>query len=91
MKIKPDGRQQWNDQKVCCVWKPTNLRHNPYITEGNLHPVNEEDFEIPTYVVPFDDEGYVQAFDFDEDQNILDFFHKYGFVVIKDVLSAEGL
>lgn len=64
--------------------------YNPYITEGNLEPSQQEDFEIPTYLVPFDDEGYVQAFAHDEDQQILDFFDKFGFVVIKDVLTEQG-
>lgn len=39
--------------------------------------------------VPFDDEGYVKAFDLKQTKEILQFFDIYGFVCIKDILSEE--
>jgi hypothetical protein len=40
--------------------------------------------------VPFDDEGYVEAFTYDQEKEIQAFFDKFGFVVIRDVLAAPG-
>ena len=41
-------------------------------------------------VVPYDEEGYVQSFQ-SSDNKLIDFFWKYGFVVIRDAISQEQI
>ena len=39
--------------------------------------------------IPKDDEGYVQSFDVENEAAIKEFFDEYGFVVVRDVFTAE--
>jgi len=39
--------------------------------------------------LPYDDEGYCQAFSLDQEEEYMAFFEKYGVVVIKDLLMEE--
>lgn len=43
----------------------------------------------PKYEVPRDSQGYIQAFGVEETKEIKQFFEKFGFVVIRDVLTKE--
>jgi ectoine hydroxylase-related dioxygenase (phytanoyl-CoA dioxygenase family) len=58
-------------------------------------PVNIRDPETSTPFVPLnvpcDNEGFCQAFTVNEPNEIAEFFWKYGFVVVRDVLSQEDV
>jgi hypothetical protein len=56
---------------------------------GEEWPLQNKRWELPT--VPLDEEGFVVAFGVDETEKVLEFFAKYGFVVVKEVLSSEEI
>jgi hypothetical protein len=47
---------------------------------GNIYSIN---------FAPLDSEGYVQSFSLNEKEEYLKFFGKYGFVIVRDVISDE--
>ena len=53
-------------------------------TDNSNFPYNYERLELP-----LDEEGFCQAFNYDETEKIEKFIEKYGIVVIKDVLTKE--
>ena len=58
--------------------------------EIHIHSLGEtRDPRFP--YAPRDSEGFTVSFDLEQEKEIHDFYDKYGFVVIKDVLSKEEL
>ena len=49
----------------------------------------DEEFVIPAKDVPRDPEGFVQAFAPDDADGIREFFAEFGFVVVRDVYTAQ--
>lgn len=52
-------------------------------------PKKSGTFIIPKYEVPVDEEGYVQSFSVSEVDKYKEFFKKFGFVVVRDILTKE--
>eukprot|EP01114_Cavostelium_apophysatum_P019571 TRINITY_DN6344_c0_g2_i1.p1 TRINITY_DN6344_c0_g2~~TRINITY_DN6344_c0_g2_i1.p1 ORF type:complete len:377 (-),score=68.61 TRINITY_DN6344_c0_g2_i1:256-1386(-) len=52
-------------------------------------PISDCFTEYVSVHAPLDEDGYVQSFSITEEEAYLDFFEQYGFVVVKDVLSAD--
>eukprot|EP01119_Soliformovum_irregulare_P023817 TRINITY_DN8400_c0_g1_i1.p1 TRINITY_DN8400_c0_g1~~TRINITY_DN8400_c0_g1_i1.p1 ORF type:complete len:373 (-),score=57.70 TRINITY_DN8400_c0_g1_i1:73-1191(-) len=50
-------------------------------------PFPQLNYEIPS--IRRDDEGYVESFKIDQTEAFLEFFDKYGFVVIDEIISSE--
>lgn len=50
-------------------------------------PIEEKFKEFPCDLAPKDDEGFVQSFSIDQEEEYSAFFKRYGFVVVNDVLS----
>lgn len=46
-------------------------------------------YDYHRYDLPKDEEGYVQAFTIEQEAEMLEFFKKYGIVVVKDILTEE--
>jgi len=44
---------------------------------------------IPEYKVPVDSEGYLQSFDLKESKEIKEFFDKFGFIIINNILTPD--
>jgi len=55
----------------------------------NEIPKDQAVVEDKSWEAPIDEEGYVQSFLADEEKELLDFFHKYGFVVVRNIISAD--
>lgn len=56
---------------------------------GSSRSAKRAQFCPPKYEVPIDGEGYIQAFSVEESKEINEFFEKFGFVVVRDVLTKE--
>jgi len=47
------------------------------------------DYCPPAYEVPRDEQGYIQSFSIDQVEQFKQFFTKFGFVVVRDILNKE--
>jgi len=85
----PDDKLNSNEEK-----KELNSNEEKKISDDKLI-FNDEDLKMlqdpksyQPLTAPLGADGYITSFNLSDDpQSILDFFHKYGFVVVRDVLS----
>lgn len=52
---------------------------------------NKAEFVYQPLQVPVDEEGYAESFTIDQKVELQDFFRRFGFVVIRDVLSVDEI
>eukprot|EP01089_Gocevia_fonbrunei_P020695 TRINITY_DN7773_c0_g1_i1.p1 TRINITY_DN7773_c0_g1~~TRINITY_DN7773_c0_g1_i1.p1 ORF type:complete len:370 (+),score=80.55 TRINITY_DN7773_c0_g1_i1:124-1233(+) len=54
-------------------------------------PVSFEGKKFQVENAPLDSEGYVESFNVEDEESWMTFFNKFGFVVIKEILSTEEI
>jgi hypothetical protein len=53
------------------------------------YPLSAKQWDLPK--VPKDNEGFVESFTIQQEAQYLDFFDRFGFVVIRDVIPKEDV
>jgi hypothetical protein len=45
----------------------------------------------PVLEIPTDNEGFCKSFDLNQEKEILEFFEEFGFVVINNIITKDGI
>jgi len=67
-----------------------NTTMNPTIEE-KTDTIFEEMEPYPVVPVPYDEEGYIKSFNIDEEDEYMNFFNEFGFVVIDNIIDQESV
>jgi len=51
----------------------------------------QEELQVPRVLAPLDENKYLKSFTLDQSKEYLEFFHEFGFVVVRDVLNQEEI